>query len=133
MASTPHRRSGCGLTLTTAVRPLGRSERDGDQDPRLARHHERRWRYVAGGAGEEYGFHGGLHEVAKMGGPELHLRRSAEGVSLETLPFQDLGDSRTRLHAPSLVDSFEGRDHLLARQDRVDEGYAKLDALVAER
>ena len=48
--------------------------------------------------------------------------------------FEDLGDGRTRLHAQSLVDSFEGRDQWLASgmETGVDEGYAKLDALVAE-
>ena len=57
-----------------------------------------------------------------------------EDVSLETLRFEDLGDGRTRLHAQSLVDSFEGRDQWLASgmEVGVDQGYAKLDALVAE-
>ncbi|MBA2497356.1 MAG: polyketide cyclase, partial [Acidimicrobiia bacterium] len=53
--------------------------------------------------------------------------------ALETLRFEDLGDGRTRLHAQSLVDSFEGRDQWLASgmETGVDEGYAKLDALIA--
>ena len=57
-----------------------------------------------------------------------------DGVALETLRFEDLGDGRTRLHAQSLVDSFEGRDQWLASgmETGVDQGYAKLDALVAE-
>ena len=57
-----------------------------------------------------------------------------DGVALETLVFEDLGDGRTRLHAQSLVDSFEGRDQWLASgmETGVDQGYAKLDALVAE-
>ena len=57
-----------------------------------------------------------------------------DGVCLETLWFEDLGDGRTRLHAQSLVDSFEGRDQWLASgmELGVDEGYAKLDALIAE-
>ena len=57
-----------------------------------------------------------------------------DGVALETLRFEDLGDGRTRLHAQSLVDSFEGRDQWLASgmETGVEEGYAKLDALVAE-
>ncbi len=56
-----------------------------------------------------------------------------DDVSLETLSFEDLGDGWTRLHAQSLVDSFEGRDAWLASgmEEGVDQGYAKLDALLA--
>ena len=52
-----------------------------------------------------------------------------DGVALETLWFEDLGDGRTRLHAQSLVDSFEGRDAWLrsGMEIGVNEGYAKLD------
>ena len=52
-----------------------------------------------------------------------------DGVALETLRFEDLGDGRTRLHAQSLVDSFEGRDAWLrsGMEVGVNEGYAKLD------
>ena len=51
-----------------------------------------------------------------------------EGVALETLTFEDLGDGRTRLHAQSLVDSFEARDAWLSSgmEVGVNEGYAKL-------
>ncbi len=57
-----------------------------------------------------------------------------EGIALETLWFEDLGDGRTRLHAQSLGDSFEGRDAMLrsGMDTGVHEGYAKLDALLAE-
>ena len=37
-----------------------------------------------------------------------------DGVALERLVFEDLGDGRTRLTATSLVDSFEGRDAFVA-------------------
>ena len=93
-----------------------------------------RWRYVAGRDGEEYGFHGCFHEV---GDDRIVQTFTFDGqpddVALETLRFEDLGDGRTRLHAQSLVDSFEGRDQWLASgmETGVDEGYAKLDALVA--
>jgi uncharacterized protein YndB with AHSA1/START domain len=58
-----------------------------------------------------------------------------DGVSLETLTLTDLGDGRTRLVAESLVDSFEGRDQWLASgmEVGVNDGYAKLDALLAEQ
>lgn len=94
-----------------------------------------RWRYVAERDGEQYGFRGCFHEV----GDERIVQTFTfegmpEGVALETLRFEDLGDGRTRLHAQSLVDSFEGRDQWLASgmETGVDQGYAKLDALVTE-
>jgi uncharacterized protein YndB with AHSA1/START domain len=93
-----------------------------------------RWRYVARRGGEEYGFHGCFHEV---GADRIVQTFTFDGqphdVALETLRFDDLGDGRTRLRAQSLVDSFERRDQWLASgmETGVDEGYAKLDALVA--
>jgi uncharacterized protein YndB with AHSA1/START domain len=93
------------------------------------------WRYVASQDGQEYGFRGCFHTV----GPDRIVQTfTYEGmpdeVSLETLRFEDLGDGRTRLHAQSLVDSFEGRDAWLASgmETGVNEGYAKLDRLIAE-
>ena len=93
------------------------------------------WRYVAGRDGEEYGCRGCFHEV----GPDrivqtFTFEAMPEGVALETLRFEDLGDGRTRLHAQSLVDSFEGRDAWLASgmEVGVNEGYAKLDGLLAD-
>ena len=57
-----------------------------------------------------------------------------DGVALETLRFEDLGDGRTRLHAQSLVDSFEGRDAWLrsGMEVGVNEGYAKLDRMLTD-
>jgi uncharacterized protein YndB with AHSA1/START domain len=94
-----------------------------------------RWRYVASGDGQEHGFHGSFHEVGKERIVQTFTYDPVpEGVALETLWFEKLGDGRTRLHAQSLVDSFEGRDAWLASgmETGVEEGYAKLDALVAE-
>ena len=94
-----------------------------------------RWRYVAHREGEAYGFHGSFHEVgADRIVQTFTYDGEPEGVSLETLWFEDLGDGRTRLHAKSLVDSFEGRDQWMASgmEVGVDQGYAKLDALVGE-
>jgi len=93
------------------------------------------WRYVSVDDSREYGFHGSFHEVG-----EEHIVQTftfdgqPDGVALETMRFEDLGDGRTRLHAQSLVDSFEGRDQWLASgmETGVDEGYAKLDAVLAE-
>ena len=92
------------------------------------------WRYVSRADGEEYAFHGSFHEVRD---DRLVQTFTFEGfpdsVALETLWFEDLGDGRTRLHAQSLVDSFEGRDQWLASgmETGVEQGYAKLDALIA--
>ena len=91
------------------------------------------WRFVGGREGEEYAFHGSFHEVS----PERIVQTftwegQPEGVSLETLRFEDLGDGWTRLHAQSLVDSFEGRDGWLesGMEVGVNDGYAKLDAIL---
>lgn len=94
-----------------------------------------RWRYVARRDGEEYSFRGCFHQV---GEDRIVQTFTFEGmpddVALETLTFEELGDGRTRLHAQSLVDSFEGRDQWLASgmETGVDEGYTKLDALIGE-
>lgn len=93
-----------------------------------------RWRYVAGRDGESYGFRGCFHTVRP---DRLVQTFTFEGmpddVALETLTFEDLGDGVTRLHAQSLCESFEGRDQWLASgmETGVNEGYAKLDELVA--
>jgi len=94
-----------------------------------------RWRYMASRDGEDYGFRGCFHEVSEARIVQTFTYEGMpEGVSLETLTLEDLGDGRTRLHAQSLVDSFEGRDAWLASgmETGVNEGYAKLDALVGE-
>ena len=101
-----------------------------------------RWDAVSGGAwamthvheGEEYGFRGTFHDVSDTGIVQTFEFLGAPGVALETLTFEDLGDGRTRLHATSLVDSFEGRDAWLASgmEVGVNDGYAKLDALIVE-
>ena len=93
------------------------------------------WRYVAAATAEEYGFRGTFHEVR----PDRIVQTftfegKPDGVALETLTFEDLGDGRTRLHAQSLVDSFEDRDAWLrsGMETGVNEGYAKLDRLLAD-
>ncbi len=93
------------------------------------------WRYAAGRDGEQYGFHGCFHEVGEDRIVQTFtFDGQPDGVALETLWFDDLGDGCTRLHAQSLVDSFERRDQWLASgmETGVGEGYAKLAALVAE-
>ena len=91
------------------------------------------WRFLNVRGEEEYAFHGSFHEV----GPDRIVQtftweEQPEGVSLDTLTFEDLGDGWTRLHAQSLVDSFEGRDAWLrsGMEVGVNDGYAKLDRIL---
>ncbi|GAB3588816.1 SRPBCC family protein [Calidifontibacter terrae] len=93
------------------------------------------WRFVNTRGDEEYAFHGSFHEVR----PDRLVQTftfegEPDGVSLETLTFEDLGDGWTRLHAQSLVDSFEAREGWLnsGMERGVNDGYAKLDGLVAD-
>ena len=93
------------------------------------------YRYLHKAGGEVYGFHGCFHEVRPC---ELIVQTFTfegvpDGVALEKLVLEDLGDGRTRLTATSLVDSFEGRDAFLSSgmDVGVNEGYERLDALLA--
>ena len=85
--------------------------------------------------GKEYAFRGCFHEVR----PDRIVQTftyegDPDGVALETLWFEDLGNGRTRLRTQSLVDSFESRDAWLrsGMEVGVNEGYAKLDAMVSD-
>lgn len=95
------------------------------------------YRYAAVQDGEEVAaFYGSFHEVR----PSERLVQTftwegmPDGVSLETMTFEDLGDGRTRTVGLSVVDSFEGRDAIMASgmDVGVNEGYEKLDALLAQ-
>lgn len=91
------------------------------------------WRFLNVWDGEEHGFHGCFHEVSDTRIVQTFTwEGDPDGVSLETLTFEDLGDGRTRLHAQSLVDTFEGRDAWLrsGMEVGVNDGYAKLDAMI---
>ena len=92
------------------------------------------YRYVHMSDGNEFGFHGCFHEVRP---DELIVQTftfdgQPDGVALEKLTFEDLGDGRTRLVATSLVDSFEDRDAFVASgmEEGVREGYERLDELL---
>ncbi len=93
------------------------------------------WRFASSHDEMEFGFHGTFHEVR----PDRIVQTftfdgEPDGVALETLSFEGLGGGRTRLHAQSLVDSFEGRDAWLSSgmETGVNQGYAKLDGLLAD-
>ena len=93
------------------------------------------WRFTNIHEGEEYGFHGCFHEVRDDRLVQTFTYDGfPDGVSLETMWFEDLGDGRTRLHSTSLVDSFESRDAMLASgmEVGVNDGYEKLDGLLAD-
>jgi len=93
------------------------------------------WRYTSRRDGEQWGFYGSFHEVR----PDERLVQTftwdgaPDGVSLETMTFEDLGSGRTRTVGLSVVESFEIRDMILASgmDTGVVEGYEKLDALLA--
>jgi uncharacterized protein YndB with AHSA1/START domain len=95
------------------------------------------YRYVMTSDGNEFGFHGSFHEVRP---DELIVQTftfdgTPDGVALERLVLEDLGDGRTRLTATSLVDSFADRDAFVASgmEEGVREGYERLDELLASR
>ena len=91
------------------------------------------WRFVQRRDGEEYAFRGCFHQVSDNRIVQTFTYEGdPDGVSLETLTFEDLGDGRTRLHAQSLVDSFQSRDAWLrsGMEVGVNQGYAKLDRVL---
>jgi uncharacterized protein YndB with AHSA1/START domain len=92
------------------------------------------WRFTGVREGQEWAFRGCFHRIGTDTIVQTFTWEGMpEDVSLETLRFEDLGEGRTRLHAQSLVDSFESRDAWLrsGMETGVDQGYAKLDALLA--
>ncbi len=102
-------------------------------------HHDCRtggsYRYTLARDGEEYGFRGSFHEVrpAELIVQTFTFEGMPDGVALEKLVFEDLGDGRTRLTSTSLVDSFADRDAFVASgmESGVREGYERLDELLA--
>jgi uncharacterized protein YndB with AHSA1/START domain len=103
-----------------------------------------RWDATEGGAfrfrgddsdGDEQAFHGCFHTVR----PDRIVQTFTwdgmpDGVALETMRFEELGDGRTRLHATSLCESFEARDAWLrtGMEVGVNDGYAALDRMLAD-
>jgi uncharacterized protein YndB with AHSA1/START domain len=95
------------------------------------------FRYASVQDGEEVAsFYGSFHEVR----PSERLVQTftwegmPDGVALETMTFEDLGDGRTRTIGLSLVENLEARDGIMASGMEVGvyEGYAKLDALLTK-
>ena len=94
------------------------------------------YRYVHVRGDEEYRFHGSFHEVrpSELIVQTFTFEGEPDGVALEKMTFEDLGDGRTRLVATSLVDSFADRDAFVASgmESGVREGYERLDELLAK-
>jgi uncharacterized protein YndB with AHSA1/START domain len=93
------------------------------------------WRFVQDAKGAVFAFRGCFHEIR----PDRIVQTftyegDPDGVALETLWLEDLGDGRTRLHTQSLVDSFASRDAWLASgmEVGVNDGYAKLDEMLTD-
>jgi uncharacterized protein YndB with AHSA1/START domain len=95
------------------------------------------YRYAALQDGEEVAaFFGSFHEVR----PSERLVQTftwegmPDGVSLDTMTFEDLGGGRTRTIGLSVVENLEARDGIMASGMEVGvyEGYEKLDALLAQ-
>jgi uncharacterized protein YndB with AHSA1/START domain len=93
------------------------------------------YRYVSIHEGTEYGFYGSFHELRpnELIVQTFTFEGMPDGVALEKLVLEDLGNGRTRLTATSLVDSFEGRDGFVASgmEVGVEEGYERLDEMLA--
>ena len=93
------------------------------------------YRYVHSDANGEYAFRGCFHDVRP---DELIVQTFTfegvpDGVALEKLVLEDLGDGRTRLTTTSLCDSFADRDAMLASGMEVGvvQGYERLDEVLA--
>ncbi len=93
------------------------------------------YRFVSVAEGEEYGFRGCFHDVRpdELIVQTFTFEGMPDGVALEKFHLEDLGDGRCRLTSTSLCDSFADRDAMLSSgmDVGVNEGYAKLDALLA--
>lgn len=85
--------------------------------------------------GLDTGFFGSFHEVR----PNQRIVQTftwegaPDGVSLETMTFEDLPGGRCRIVGTSVVESLEIRDLILSSgmDVGVNEGYAKLDEILA--
>ncbi|GAA0240560.1 SRPBCC family protein [Saccharothrix mutabilis subsp. mutabilis] len=95
------------------------------------------YRYVHRDQQGEYRFYGSFHEIrpAERIVQTFTWEGYPDGVSLETLTLEDLGDGRTRLRGVSVFESTEARDMAVSSgmDTGVIEGYERLDDLLAEQ
>ncbi|MGK5683786.1 SRPBCC family protein [Actinoplanes sp. URMC 104] len=93
------------------------------------------FRYLSVRGDESYAFYGCFHEVRPDRlAQTFTYEGDPDGVALNTLWFEDLGDGRTRLRTRSLVDSFETRDGWLrsGMEAGMQDGYRKLERMMDE-
>jgi uncharacterized protein YndB with AHSA1/START domain len=95
-----------------------------------------RYRYAAWRGDEEIAaFYGSFHEMrpAERMVQTFTWLGAPDGVALETMTFEDLGNGRTRVISLSVVDNLKDRDAMVASgmETGIVEGYEKLDALLA--
>ena len=95
------------------------------------------YRYAALQDGEEVAaFYGSFHEVRSHERlvQTFTWEGMRDGVSLETMTFEDLGGGRTRTIGVSVVENLEARDAIMASGMEVGvyEGYEKLDTLLEQ-
>jgi uncharacterized protein YndB with AHSA1/START domain len=95
------------------------------------------WAFANDRGGEEIAaFHGSFHEVRPNERIVWTFTYDGEpdGVALETLTLEEIEGGRTRLRVLSVVPDFATRDGMLASgmDVGVNEGYAKLDELLAK-
>jgi len=91
------------------------------------------YRYSTGDG--ELRFYGSFHEVR----PDERIVQTftfegfPDGVSLETMTFEDIGEGRTRITGLSVVENLEARDAIISSGMEVGvvEGYEQLDELLA--
>jgi uncharacterized protein YndB with AHSA1/START domain len=93
------------------------------------------YRYLHVRDRDEFGFHGSFHEVrpSELIVQTFTFEGVPDGVALERMQLEDIGEGRTRLTVTSLVDSFEARDAILASgmETGVVQGYERLDEILA--
>jgi uncharacterized protein YndB with AHSA1/START domain len=93
------------------------------------------YRFVQTRGDDEFAFRGTFHEVRpnELIVQTFTFEGMPDGVALEKLVFEDLGNGRTRLVGTSLVDSFADRDAFVASgmETGAIEGYEKLDEVLA--
>jgi uncharacterized protein YndB with AHSA1/START domain len=92
------------------------------------------YRYCNTRGDEAYWFYGSFHYIGEDRLVQTFTWEGMpEGVSLDTMRFEDAGNGRTRLVATSVLDSIESRDGMLASgmEVGINDGYAKLDDLLA--
>lgn len=95
-----------------------------------------RWSDTSAGDTGEDGFFGSFHEL-RDNERSVHtfaFEGFPDAVNLGILTLTDLGAGRTRLQSTTTFDSLDSRDAMVASgmDSSVREGYAKLDALLAE-